>query len=86
MRNFIFILSFLNYFKIVILSIDSTETGCGNPGLEGIDEFMRYHTGTKIEYNCSTGFEMIGNNISECQESRHWSSPKPECKGDNYIV
>jgi len=56
------------------------ETGCGNPGLDGIDEFMRYHTGTKIEYNCSSGFEMIGKNISECQSTRQWSSPKPECK------
>ena len=70
----------------MFLSENFIETGCGNPGLEGIGEFMRYHTGTKIEYNCSSGFEMIGNNVSECQESRRWSSPKPDCQGDSHIV
>merc|ERR1739838_437980 len=56
------------------------ESGCKNPGLPGLDENKRYHTGTKVEFNCSVGFEMLGQNTSECQENTRWTSGVPECK------
>lgn len=45
-----------------------------------MEEDKRFHTGTKVEFTCNQGFEMLGENITECRRNRQWTAEMPECK------
>jgi len=55
------------------------EIGCKNPGLPNVEETQKYHRGTKLEFSCREGFEMEGEEKTECTEDDEWSSPLPKC-------
>ena len=57
------------------------EIGCTNPGLPNVKQTQKYHRGTKLEFSCREGFEMEGEEKTECTDKDEWSNLPPRCFG-----
>jgi len=55
------------------------EIGCTNPGLPNVKQTQKYHRGTKLEFSCREGFEMEGEEKTECTDKDEWSNLPPRC-------
>ncbi|XP_052280448.1 sushi, von Willebrand factor type A, EGF and pentraxin domain-containing protein 1-like [Dreissena polymorpha] len=48
--------------------------------LNGTAAFSNTTFGSTVLYTCDAGFDLIGNNVSECLEFGNWSSPHTWCR------
>ena len=58
---------------------------CGNPGIpeNGGKDGTVYQYPHTVTYNCHRGYILRGQKSVTCQSNGHWSSPKPQCTGNN---
>ncbi|GBN69853.1 hypothetical protein AVEN_211099-1, partial [Araneus ventricosus] len=55
---------------------------CGPPGdiEHGLREGDTFTFTSRVTYNCSEGFEIIGRPYRYCQSNGQWSGQLPECR------
>ncbi|MGH0158069.1 UNVERIFIED_CONTAM: hypothetical protein FKN15_073952, partial [Acipenser sinensis] len=57
---------------------------CESPGLlvNGLAEYNSLTAGSRVEFQCDEGYELLGQLIAVCTGNGTWSSPTPTCKGE----
>jgi hypothetical protein len=62
------------------------ETGCGNPGIPGLEEIRRFDFDTTLAYTCVDGYILEGENTTTCNRPPDqnemigdWSNSMPDC-------
>ncbi|XP_058886297.1 sushi, von Willebrand factor type A, EGF and pentraxin domain-containing protein 1 isoform X1 [Acipenser ruthenus] len=55
---------------------------CKSPGLlvNGLAEYNNLTAGSRVEFQCDEGYELLGEPIAVCTGNGTWSSPTPTCK------
>ncbi|XP_052803207.1 C4b-binding protein beta chain-like isoform X2 [Mya arenaria] len=43
----------------------------------------RYRPGTNVTFTCDEGYKLVGDDTSTCEDFGTWSSPEPECEGED---
>ena len=59
------------------------EISCGDPGAisNGTRTGEDFSFGRTVNYECDSGFKLIGSRNRTCQDSGQWSGEPPTCNG-----
>lgn len=67
-------------------SVIVNDCGTLNPNLPLMVSYDTTIVNSTANYSCETGYEIVGNPTSSCQENGMWRGPEPTCIGECLII
>lgn len=70
-------------FQIYVLRLVCTGVNCGAPPLleHGQYHGEDFYAGTSVEYQCNSGFYLLGESKMQCANNGKWTGNPPACLG-----